>query len=217
MSCLAFIIIGFFCLNGKVVQQVFLSCLSLKEYIINAPRTSIVSANKEGIVSLLGTSHTVPFLPLLKDDLSGYLSIQLLGLSVGTMILPPSPSFFQRRKNALLEQDKDLKKQYDDNTPSSTSPSSRVKSFDLSAPRQTGKIATELCAYGILWWAFLGFLWLIGLEGKWGPEGGISRRMVRLLISSPTLSLINGGFLRLTYHTYFGLQHSTPLFCSHIF
>lgn len=36
------------------VQQIALSQLKLKDYVLSAPRTSLVSANKEGLVSLLG-------------------------------------------------------------------------------------------------------------------------------------------------------------------
>ncbi|EDR10435.1 uncharacterized protein LACBIDRAFT_152132, partial [Laccaria bicolor S238N-H82] len=69
-----------------VGQQSALSHFGLESYILTAPRTSIISANKEGIVSL-----------------SGYLAIHLLGLSAGTLVLPPSPSFFRRRQQALAD------------------------------------------------------------------------------------------------------------------
>lgn len=42
-------------LNLAKVQEILLSRFSLREYVLEAPRTSLVSANKEGIVSLLGT------------------------------------------------------------------------------------------------------------------------------------------------------------------
>ncbi|KAF8873964.1 GWT1-domain-containing protein [Gymnopilus junonius] len=96
-----------------IVQQVALS----------HPRTSLVSANKEGLVSLLG-----------------YLSIQLLGLSAGTLILPPSPSYFRRQA---------------------------VSEADWTSPRQLDKTATELCAYAILWWSLLGLARLARVDGRW--------------------------------------------------
>jgi len=71
----------FLCLKGNAVQQLFLSRLSLKEYILNAPRISIISANKEGIVSLLGMSHTMEALSCLKTTvrLSLYPPLRSLG------------------------------------------------------------------------------------------------------------------------------------------
>jgi hypothetical protein len=75
------IFVVFLCLNGNAVQQLLLSRLSLKEYILNAPRISIISANKEGIVSLLGTSHTMKALSCLKTTvrLSLYPALRSLG------------------------------------------------------------------------------------------------------------------------------------------
>ena len=74
--------------------------------MLEAPRTSLVSANKEGIVSLLGTKwyffiscHSV------LTQRTGYLAIHVLGLSVGTIILAPTPSFFSRRRKALFDKD----------------------------------------------------------------------------------------------------------------
>ncbi|KAF7362305.1 GPI-anchored wall transfer protein [Mycena venus] len=62
-----------------ILQQLALSVFGLKDYVRTAPRLNLISANKEGIASL-----------------GGYLSIHLLGLSIGTLILPPSPNFFRR-------------------------------------------------------------------------------------------------------------------------
>jgi len=63
----------------------------------------------------------------------------MLGLSIGTIVLPPSPSYFRRM---LAER-------------------SRI---DLSAPRQNDKMAIELASYSIVWWAVLGFTRLIGMD-----------------------------------------------------
>lgn len=51
-------------------------------------------------------------------------------------------------------------------------------SLDIAAPRQSGKTATELCSFAIIWWSVLGLLRLFKIDGTWGPQGGISRRMV---------------------------------------
>ncbi|KAJ7187178.1 GWT1-domain-containing protein [Mycena filopes] len=69
-------------LGVGVAQQLALSPvgLDLKGYVKTAPRVGLISANKEGVVSL-----------------GGYLAIHLLGLAAGTLVLPPSPAFFRRR------------------------------------------------------------------------------------------------------------------------
>ncbi|KAJ7081634.1 GWT1-domain-containing protein [Mycena belliarum] len=116
-----------------LLQQIALSLFGLKHYVRTAPRLNIISANKEGFVSL-----------------AGYLSIHLLGLSTGTLLLPPSPSFFRR----LLRQR---------STPS-----------ELSAPRQNDKTAVELVSYAIVWWALLGFVSLLHVDE------GVSRQTANL-------------------------------------
>ncbi|KAF9256317.1 GWT1-domain-containing protein [Marasmius fiardii PR-910] len=70
-----------------ILHQVALSKFGLEEYVFTAPRVSIISANKEGIVSL-----------------TGYFAIHLLGLTTGMLILPPSPSYFRRIQKRLLKQ-----------------------------------------------------------------------------------------------------------------
>ena len=157
-------------------QQSALSHLGLESYILTAPRTSIISANKEGIVSLPGKRFSPPFVFsvfLIRGTILGYLAIHLLGLSAGTLVLPPSPSFFRRRQQALA--DKLTKRRISD------AGLKHDKDLDLAGPRQTGKTATELCAYSIVWWSFLGLTKLADFQGQWGE---VSRRMVR----SPPMS-----------------------------
>ncbi|KIJ52659.1 hypothetical protein M422DRAFT_223326 [Sphaerobolus stellatus SS14] len=60
-------------------HQFLLSNTQLQMWTLNAPRISLVSHNKEGIVS-------VP----------GYFAIHILGLLTGTVLLPPAPSDFRR-------------------------------------------------------------------------------------------------------------------------
>ena len=55
--------------------------------------------------------------------------------------------------------------------------------LDITAPRQTEKTATELCSYAIIWWSFLGLLRFFEVDGTWGPEGGVSRRMVKISLT----------------------------------
>ncbi|KAI9438149.1 GWT1-domain-containing protein [Lactarius indigo] len=65
-----------------LAHQLSLSA-GLMSYVLDAPRQSLISANKEGLVSL-----------------TGYLAIHLLGLSTGTLVIPYSPSYFRRRQAA---------------------------------------------------------------------------------------------------------------------
>ncbi|KAG1859205.1 GWT1-domain-containing protein [Suillus subluteus] len=121
-----------------VLHQFALSSGGMKDILLNASRSNIVFANKEGLLSLLG-----------------YVSIHILGLSLGTVILPPSPSFFRKQQQQLLD------------GPSSHQPSK----LDPSAPRQNAKIIIELMSYSVVWWMLLAFVRL-GLE--------VSRRMANI-------------------------------------
>ncbi|KAG1733266.1 GWT1-domain-containing protein [Suillus lakei] len=121
-----------------VLHQFALSSGGMKDFLLNAPRSNIIFANKEGLLSLLG-----------------YVSIHILGLSLGTVILPPSPSFFRKQQRQLLD------------GPSSYRPSK----LDPSAPRQNAKIVIELLSYSVVWWMLLAFVRL-GLE--------VSRRMANI-------------------------------------
>lgn len=121
-----------------VLHQFALSSGGMKDFLLNAPRSNIIFANKEGLLSLLG-----------------YVSIHILGLSLGTVILPPSPSFFRKQQQQLLD------------GPSSHRPSK----LDPSAPRQNAKTVIELLSYSVVWWMLLAFVRL-GLE--------VSRRMANI-------------------------------------
>ncbi|EIW79576.1 GWT1-domain-containing protein [Coniophora puteana RWD-64-598 SS2] len=118
-----------------VGQEYFLSAMELSDYVLDAPRTNIIAANKEGLASLLG-----------------YLAIHIMGLSLGTVILPPQPSYFRKQQEALVHD-------------------SKRPVVDLSAPRQNSKTITELVAYSAIWWALLAIVTL-GLD--------VSRRMANL-------------------------------------
>jgi len=139
-------------------HQIALSSGGLMDYVIHAPRTTLISANKEGILSL-----------------TGYLSIHLIGLSMGTILLPPSPSFFRRLQQELQNEHGTASvtnepysgSESDDDTPSRRRPRMRFR-------RENDKTATELCSYAVVWWVVLGTASALGLGG------GISRRMVNL-------------------------------------
>ncbi|RDB28918.1 GPI-anchored wall transfer protein 1 [Hypsizygus marmoreus] len=126
-----------------VAQQMTLSSGGLQKFVLDAPRTGLISANKEGIVSL-----------------PGYLAVHLLGLSAGTLVLPPSPKYFSRS----------LKAQGRPRRSSNAAPADPRNS--LGAPRHNDKTAIELCSYTVVWWT------LFGLSKVFGIGDGVSRRMV---------------------------------------
>ncbi|KAI8996653.1 GWT1-domain-containing protein [Trametes punicea] len=154
-------------LLGVVVaisHQLALSAGGLQRFVLDAPRVGVISANKEGIVSL-----------------PGYLAIHLLGLSTGTLVLAPSPSYFRRRLQQLTRPEVTVPRprtpssdsDSDDDIPAATAPVPTGK----PAPelrRENDKTATELCSYAVLWWSFLAVLRFSRVGG------GISRRLVNM-------------------------------------
>ncbi|KAF8635696.1 hypothetical protein AX15_000321 [Amanita polypyramis BW_CC] len=159
--------ITFLGLAVGIVHQIFLSCADLQDYVLNAPRISWISANKEGIVSL-----------------PGYLSIHLLGLSIGTLILPPSPSWFRR----MMKRQKEASGRKSTKNNNARVSNDDSLSVPLSSVRYMGKTSTELCAYALLWSVLCGITGLmkIGISannketlGK-GLGEGVSRRMANL-------------------------------------
>ncbi|PIL36018.1 hypothetical protein GSI_01678 [Ganoderma sinense ZZ0214-1] len=166
-------------LLGLVVaisHQLALSAGKLAQFIENAPRVDIVSANKEGLISM-----------------TGYLAIHLLGLSTGTLLLAPSPSYFRRQQQQIAQHAAGqrptmLDSDTDDDVPSPISPASPGSPSPSPTPapaptpgprvvevrRENDKTATELCSYAVLWWVLLGALRLVDVGG------GVSRRMANL-------------------------------------
>ncbi|TBU26304.1 GWT1-domain-containing protein [Dichomitus squalens] len=170
-----------------VSHQLALSTGRLAQYVLDAPRIGVVSANKEGLISL-----------------TGYLAIHLLGLSTGTLVLAPSPSYFRRRQQQLAEHAQGDARQRpstsdsdtDDDVPvsaqaspvspisptSPVSPGSPLSPSPANIPsrtrvkvrRENDKTATELCSYAVLWWVLLGALRLFDIGA------GVSRRMANL-------------------------------------
>ncbi|KZT08215.1 uncharacterized protein LAESUDRAFT_757895 [Laetiporus sulphureus 93-53] len=142
-----------------LLQQVALSN-GLMSYVFKAPRVNLVSSNKEGIVSL-----------------SGYLAIHLLGLYTGTIVLPPSPSYFRRCQKGLSQpKDKSGKRpthEHDESKRKVDNMSSGLSSAQQTN-RENDKTAIELCAYSVLWWTLLGCTMLLDIGG------GVSRRLVNL-------------------------------------
>ncbi|KAI5121922.1 hypothetical protein M0805_000251 [Coniferiporia weirii] len=127
-------------------HQIGLSFTPLQHYALNAPRVNLLSANKEGLVSL-----------------TGYLAIHLLGLSTGTVLLPPSPSDFRRQQNRLRQ------RLHGDSAPSSQASDGRQG--NKKHQRQNSKTIIELFSYATLWWICLGLCYLANIGGR------VSRRL----------------------------------------
>lgn len=132
----------------------------------------------------------------------GYLALHLLGLAIGTLILPPSPSHFRRAVSGLnstgtdspaasrapsptrLHVDNDLHMGRRPPTPDSSDDDEPRQKFtpaqtyqaggSQDEPRKRGKAAIELCSYAVVWWT----LYLIGSTLGGGTQG-VSRRLVR--------------------------------------
>ncbi|KAK1224863.1 Glucosaminyl phosphatidylinositol (GlcN-PI) nositol acylation protein [Marasmius sp. AFHP31] len=155
------------------LHQVALTKYGVEDYVFTAPRLSLISANKEGLVSLTGAFQSHPIHPILSTTHTflslppspptfptlGYLSIHLFGLTTGVLILPPSPSYFRRIRRQLGKlrtEDDDIKK--------------------LTAPRQTDKTAAELGSYAFTWWFYFGLVRWLGVDGG----RGVSRRLVNV-------------------------------------
>ena len=81
-----------------------------------------------------------------------------MGLSLGTIILPPSPSFFRKQQRILFE----------------GGDPRRLTKLGPSAPRQNAKTTIELFSYTVVWWTLLALI-RQGLQ--------VSRRMVGLPVS----------------------------------
>jgi hypothetical protein len=58
----------------------------------------------------------------------------------------------------------------------------------ITEPRQTEETAMELFSFAIIWWSILGLLRFFKVDGTWGAEGGVSRRMVKLSLDYDTMS-----------------------------
>ncbi|GAA5934544.1 hypothetical protein JCM3775_000384 [Rhodotorula graminis] len=138
-------------LGVAFLHEVLLRMTGLQRWALEAPRTSLVSQNKEGLTSF-----------------PGYLAIYLVGLATGLYVLPPSPSFF--RLHALPPSASSL------SSSSSTSVAEqrrladkRAKAADPSRARE-GKRAEWLASAAVCFWAACALVRL-------ATPGGVSRRL----------------------------------------
>jgi glucosaminylphosphatidylinositol acyltransferase len=179
------------------VHQLFLSFTELQSWALHAPRTNIVSHNKEGLVST-----------------PGYLAIHLLGLSTGLLIFPPTPSHFRRSKRAKVNNsdsssDGDeayAKDAWIDDTKKNSAESKRLK--HLSGERDEGKTAIELCSYGVLYLLVFVFVRLAAWENN----------ISRVLVCPPFRKILNKLTVRCRQicNMSYGSQPLTSFFFSFI-
>ncbi|KAI0301405.1 GWT1-domain-containing protein [Russula brevipes] len=144
--------ISFLGLLVASAHQLSLSA-GLTSYVLNAPRQTLISANKEGLVSLVG-----------------YLAIHLLGLSTGTLIIPHSPSYYRRQQAAMRKRR--------DSGPSvhtHSATNSIQHRLSLSIHREDDKTATVLFSYAVIYWTLFGICRYLHIGG---PDA--SRRLVNL-------------------------------------
>jgi len=102
----------------------------LQDFLLNMPRSVIISANKEGPISLLGK---IPDIDIVQTVVVGYLLIHLIGFSLSTVIHPSKLSLFRKQKAILMDG-----KKYEDTD------------LDLTISKQPTKITSELCAYTLV-------------------------------------------------------------------
>lgn len=124
----------------------------------SSPLLSLLLQNKEGLVSLLG-----------------YLAIHIFGLSLGTVVLPYSPSFYRKHQIALeVFQRTGNKPLYFDIGTTDEGGSGIETRY-----RQTDKTALEVASYSMVWWFLVSVVRFYEAYVSVGGSG-VSRRMVSL-------------------------------------
>ncbi|KAF8336428.1 GWT1-domain-containing protein [Cantharellus anzutake] len=126
----------------SIVHEMMLRKTSLEAWILSPHRHSLLSQNKEGITSLIG-----------------YLALHVLGLSMGTLLLPASPSLFKRQLKLLTG-----------NSDASS------MAHQMPSKRQPGKAAIELCSYAFTWWILFG----LSTSARRHHKSAVSRRLANL-------------------------------------
>lgn len=116
-------------------HQLLLSLTPLQHWTLTAPRLSLLTQNREGIVSLIG-----------------YLSIYLFGIGTGLYVLPPDPYFYS---NLHLSPSPN-------STPESRKKLQEKKEKVWKA--KPGKLANVLGSYSVIWWVAYLLSRRLGLE-----------------------------------------------------
>lgn len=150
------------------MHELLLNYGGLSNWVSTAPRISLLSANKEGLVSL-----------------PGYLAIYLLGIATGLYSLPPSPSFFKHlnSNSSSLPTPPSFVKMNNSQTQSPSSPNGltrtgeekKLNKLTKSYRDNPGKIASVLGSWAILFWTAHFILNLLGLK--------VSRQLVREFVT----------------------------------
>ncbi|KAH8827140.1 GWT1-domain-containing protein, partial [Flagelloscypha sp. PMI_526] len=141
--------IGVLACTVAVAQQAALY-YGLQGFALNAPRENLVSANKEGLVSL-----------------PGYVAIDLLGLLTGTIILPPVPDQFQKQLKAVLKSRLTKRSRKDSNE-------GRERHVVSPNYRENDRTFVKLASYSAIWWFLFGLCYFVELGG------GVSRQLTNL-------------------------------------
>lgn len=139
-------------------------------YVLNAPRQTLISANKEGLVSLAGKYYPSLVSPDHGHTYSGrgYLAIHLLGLSTGTLIIPHSPSYFRRQQVAAKG-----RRNNDAGGRTDSATDAIQRKVDVPVYRENDKTATELFSYAVIYWVLFSISKYLHIGG---PD--VSRRVV---------------------------------------
>lgn len=129
----------------------------MAKWALSGERHGLVSRNKEGITSMLGSLSLPKSISLRVAQheahvgptyFTGYLSIHTFGLLMGTLLLPPSPSKFRR-----------MRKQRNDGSWTNSAMKLETDPIpDDEHRRQPVKAAIELFSYAMAWWTLLGIL-----------------------------------------------------------
>ncbi|KAG8819578.1 Glucosaminyl phosphatidylinositol (GlcN-PI) nositol acylation protein [Serendipita sp. 399] len=181
--------ITFVGLSVATLYQSALSLTSFQHWVLEAPRTNVMSHNKEGIASL-----------------AGYLAIHLLGLSAGLVVFPvkstglPATSHSRATIDISSDEANDEISSDSDNgdkayaqdawIDESKSRGRSKSSSDVKATRRhhsksptpdirrdEGKTAIELCGYGVLYLALFIISKMVMLPVD---DEGVSRRLANL-------------------------------------
>ncbi|KAF8485699.1 hypothetical protein F5888DRAFT_1904238 [Russula emetica] len=132
-----------------LAHQLSLSA-GLTSYVLNATQQTLISANKEGLVSL-----------------TGYLAIHLLGLSTVTFIIPHSPSYFRRQQAAVQK-----RRNSDAGARADASTNTAQHRVSMPVHRENDKTATVLFSYAVIYWTLFGISRYLHIGG---PD--VSRRL----------------------------------------